>query len=411
MPVFEYKGLNSSGKNVKGMHDADSAKTLRAQLRKEGIFVTEVALKSDKGVASMATSEVDVKKLVLSRITTSDIAIMTRQLAVLLGAGVALVEALTALQDQVDHERLKLIVNQVKNRVNEGSTLADAMSQHSRVFNHLYVNMIRAGEHSGALDVVLMRLADFTEAQARLKSKVMGALTYPIIMVFVSTGILAVLLTVVVPKVSKIFEDNKMTLPLTTRILIASSNFARNYWWVILIAMALVIWGFLRWKKSAKGQVAWDTFMLKVPIFGKLMRMIGVARFATTLSTLLKSGVPLLTALDIVKNVVANHVLAAVVEKARDSIREGESIAAPLKRSGEFPPLVYHMVAIGERSGQLEEMLSNVGRAYEDQVEVRVASLTAMLEPVMTVGMGAVVAFIVMSILLPILQLNTAVHG
>lgn len=411
MPVFEYKGLTEAGKPVKGLRDADSAKTLRQTLRKEGVFVTEVMTGKEGGVAALASTDVNLKRLIGSRITTSDIAIMTRQLSVLLHSGVALVEALSALTDQVDNEKLKLIVSQVKNRVNEGSSLADSMAQHPKVFNHLYVNMIRAGERSGALDVVLARLAEFTENQARLKSKIVGTLTYPIIMVVVSAAILAILLTVVVPKVTKIFEQNKLTLPITTRILIGASNILSNYWWAVLIVVAGAIWGFVRWKRTTKGRAAWDRFVLKTPVFGKLIRMVSVARFATTLSTLLKSGVPLLTSLDIVKNVVANVVLSDVIEKARDSIREGESIAAPLKRSGEFPPLVYHMVAIGERSGQLEDMLTNVGAAYEDQVEIRVASLTSMLEPVMTVGMGGMVAFIVMSILLPILKLNTVMHG
>ena len=336
---------------------------------------------------------------------------MTRQLAVLIGAGVALVESLSALQDQVEHERLKLIVSQVKTRVNEGSSLADALAQHPRVFTTLYVNMIRAGEHSGALDVVLVRLADFTESQARLRSKIVGTMTYPVIMVFIGLVILTILFTVVVPKVTKIFEDNKLTLPLSTRALIEMSHLAQSYWWLMGLMLAGAIWAFNAWRKKPAGRAKWDKLVLKAPLFGGLVRMIAISRFSRTLSTLLKSGVPLLTAMDIVKNIVDNAVLADVIEKSRDSIREGESIATPLKRSGQFPPLVYHMVAIGERSGQLEEMLVNVANAYETQVEVRISALTTLLEPVMIVGMGGAVAFIVFSILLPILQLNTMVHG
>lgn len=413
MPVFEYKGLTEAGKNVRGVRDADSAKTLRALLRKEGIFLTEVVAEKQVaggGAAGKSPGEVDVKKLITARITSSDVAVMTRQLAVLLGAGVALVEAMTALQDQVDHDRLKLVVTQVKNRVNEGSSLADAMAQHPKVFSNLYVNMIRAGEHSGALDIVLVRLADFTESQARLKSKIVGTMIYPLLMVFIGAVILGVLFTVVVPNVTKIFENNKMTLPLITRMLIAMSNFASQFWWLLFLILGASIFGFIRWKRTPKGRATWDRLVLKSPVFGKLVRMIAVARFARTLSTLLKSGVPVLTALDIVKNILNNTVLETVIENSRDSIREGESIAAPLKRSGEFPALVYHMIAIGERSGQLEDMLVNVASAYEDQVDVRVTALTSLLEPVMIVGMGGAVAFIVFSILMPILQLNTAVR-
>ncbi|MGI5863426.1 MAG: type II secretion system inner membrane protein GspF [Myxococcales bacterium] len=414
MPVFEYKGLTEAGKSIRGVRDADSAKTLRALLRKEGIYLTEVVAEKDAaGAASSAIKgrEVNVKKLVGGRISSSDVAVMTRQLAVLIGAGVALVEALSALQEQVDHDRLKLIVSQVKTRVNEGASLADAMAQHPKVFSTLYVNMIRAGEHSGALDVVLVRLADFTESQARLRNKIVGTLIYPALMLVVGILIMAVLFTVVVPNVTKIFENNKMTLPVMTRMLIAISSFASQYWWLVLLLLVAAVWGFFAWKKTPKGRAKWDRLLLKAPVFGKLVRMIAVARFSRTLATLLKSGVPLLGALDIVKNIVNNTVLAEVIDNSRDSIREGESIAAPLKRSGEFPPLVYHMIAIGERSGQLEDMLVSVADAYDDQVEVSVTALTALLEPVMIVGMGGAVAFIVFSILMPILQMNTMVHG
>jgi general secretion pathway protein F len=411
MPVFEYKGLTEAGKEVRGVRDSDSAKNLRTLLRKEGIFLTEVEAQKEAAGGTDAKREVDVKKWMVARVTSSDIAVMTRQLAVLTHAGVTLVEALTALQDQVDHERLKLIISQVKTRVNEGSSLADALALHPKVFSNLYVNMIRAGEHSGALDVVLVRLADFTEAQAKLRNKIFGTLTYPVVMVFVMLIVLTVLLTVVIPKVTKIFDENKVTLPLITRALIGTSNFARQYWWLLLGLAVLGIWSFLRWKKSPKGQAKWDEMVLKAPIFGKLVRMVAVARFSRTLATLLKSGVPLLTAMDIVKNVVDNAVLSDVIEKSRDSIREGESIAAPLKRSGEFPPLVYHMISIGERSGQLEDMLVNVASSYEDQVDVRIGALTSLLEPALILCMGGVVAFIVFSILLPILKLNTVVHG
>lgn len=414
MPVFEYKGLSEAGKNLRGVRDADSPKTLRALLRKEGIFLTEVVAEKEAGGAATSAikgGEVNVKKLFGSRISSSDIAVMTRQLAVLVGAGVALVEALSALQDQVDHDRLKLIVSQVKTRVNEGSSLADALGQHPKVFTTLFVNMIRAGEHSGALDVVLVRLADFTESQARLRNKIIGTMIYPALMVVVGMGIMAVLFTVVVPNVTKIFENNKMTLPVVTRILIGISSFASQYWWVMGLMLIGAVWGFFAWKSTTKGRAKWDRVVLKAPVFGKLVRMIAVSRFSRTLATLLKSGVPLLGALDIVKNIVDNTVLSAVIENARDSIREGESIAAPLKRSGEFPPLLYHMIAIGERSGQLEDMLVSVADAYEDQVDVSITAMTALLEPVMIVGMGGTVAFIVFSILMPILQMNTLVHG
>jgi general secretion pathway protein F len=230
-------------------------------------------------------------------------------------------------------------------------------------------------------------------------------------MVVIGSIVLGILFTVVIPRVAKIFEDTRATLPWMTRFLMATTGFVTRWWWALLLVAVLAVWSFLRWKRTPAGKARWHRFVLTVPIFGRLVRIIAIGRFARTLSTLLKSGVPLLTAMDIVKNVVGNVRLAEVIEQARDAIREGESIAAPLKRSGEFPPLVFHMVAVGERSGALEEMLGNVADAYEDQVDTTVSALTSLLEPIMIVGMGSVVAFIVFSVLMPILQINTIAGG
>ncbi|MBN1203816.1 MAG: type II secretion system inner membrane protein GspF [Myxococcaceae bacterium] len=418
MPVFEYRGLNAAGKTVKGLLEADSPKTLRAQLRKDGVFLTDVLGQAEgsrgavrKGAgAQLAARDIDLRKVARGRITTEDIAITTRQLATLLGAGVTLVESLTALVDQVEKERFKRLLSDVKQRVNEGSSLADALAQHQKVFGSLYVNMVRAGEASGALDTVLLRLADFTESQAKLRQKIVGTMLYPAIMVAVGGGILVLLMAVVVPKVTKIFESMNATLPFTTRVLIASSNLIQDWWFILFPSLASAI-GFAVWYyRSPAGKPKWDRFALKAPVFGSLVRLLAISRFARTLATLLKSGVPLLAAMDIVKAVITNSVLADVVEKARDAIREGESIATPLKRSGEFPPLVYHMVAIGERSGQLEDMLLSVADSYETQVNVRIGALTSLLEPILIVMMGAVIAFVAFSILMPILQVNSAIR-
>jgi len=409
MPVFEYKALDQRGKAVEGLKEADSPKTLRSVLRRDGIFLTEVL--GQKAAEAAQKRDVSVKRFVGGRISADDVAITTRQLAVLIGAGIPLVEALNALVDQVDHERMKRVISDVKQRVNEGSSLADAMAAHPKAFGTLYVNMIRAGESSGALDVVLVRLADFTESQARLRSKVIGSLTYPAAMLVIGSAILGILFTVVIPKITKIFDETQVVLPWTTKALIGFTSFVHDWWWAVALLMAGAIWGFLRWRDTPAGRAAWDRRVLTFPIFGNLIRQVALARFSRTLATLLKSGVPLLTSMDIVRNIVGNVRLAQVIEEARTSIQEGESIAAPLKRSGEFPPLVYHMVAIGERSGDLEEMLNNVANAYESQVETRLGALTSLLEPIMIVTMGVVVAFIVFSILMPILQINTLAGG
>jgi general secretion pathway protein F len=289
--------------------------------------------------------------------------------------------------------------------------MADALAAHPRLFSTLYVNMIRAGEHSGALEVVLKRLAEFTESQARLRSKIVSTMVYPIAMICVGALVMGILFTSVIPKITRILADSGSVLPWYTQVTIGVSSFAADYWWAILAGVALAIWGFIRWKATTGGRARWDVMRLNAPIFGPVVRQIAVARFARTLATLLQSGVPLLTALDIVKNVMGNTRLAQVIDDARDSIREGESISAPLKRSGEFPPLVHHMVAVGERSGSIEEMLANVADTYESQVESTISALTSLLEPLMIVGMGAVVAFIVFSVLMPILQINNLAGG
>ena len=409
MPVFEYKALTASGKAIQGLKEAESPKALRLVLKRDGVFLTEVL--GEQQQQAQARRDVNVRRWVEGRVGAEDLAVMTRQLAVLIHAGIPLVESLAALVEQMEHERLKRVISDVRQRVNEGASLADALSAHPGVFTGLFNNMIRAGESSGALDVVLVRLADFTEAQARLRSKIIGTMIYPAAMLVIGTLVLAALFTVVIPKITKIFEDTKAVLPWTTRALIAFSTFMARSWWAVLLLAGLAAWGFVRWKASAAGRARWDRFKLRVPVFGRLIRTIAIGRFSRTLATLLKSGVPLLAAMDIVKNVVGNVRLAEVIEQARVSIQEGETIAAPLKRSGEFPPLVHHMVAVGERTGSLEEMLANVADAYEDQVETTVAALTSLLEPFMIVGMGVVVAFIVFSILMPILQINSLAGG
>ena len=416
MPVFEYKGLNQAGKPIKGILEADSPKTLRSQLRKDGIFLTDVIGQAEgsrgavrKG-ANAAHADRELKLGGGGRITTDDIAITTRQLATLLGAGVTLVEALTALVDQVEKEKLKRIISDVKQNVNEGRSLGDALAAHEKVFGSLYVNMVRSGEHSGALDAVLLRLAEFTENQSKLQQKIIGTMTYPAIMMVVGVGILTLLMVVVIPKVTKIFTTMKATLPITTRILIWASTFLQNWWFIIFPLLFAIIFGLTSYFRSPKGKPVWDRFALRAPIFGSLLRLLAISRFSRTLATLLKSGVPLLIAMDITKAVMTNSVLAAVVEKARDAIREGESIATPIKRSGEFPPLVYHMIAIGERSGQLEDMLLSVADSYENKVNVRIGALTSMLEPILTVFMGVIIAFVAFSVLMPILQVNSAIR-
>lgn len=403
MAVFEYKGLTAAGKNVKGVRDADSAKSLRALLRKEGILLTEVV--EEAKASAKRRREVDFGQL-FSRVSSLDVAMATRQLATLVKSGVPLAEALAALIDQLEQPKLKTVFTAVREKVNEGTSFSDALSAHPSIFEPLYVNMVAAAEASGTMDAVLMRLADFLDAQVKLKNKIVTALAYPAFMFLMSIAVISIMMIVVVPKVSGIFSDFNQTLPWYTRLLIFLSDVMAGWWWLFAILGVLGFIAAQRWKKTPKGVLTWDKLMLSLPIFGKLQLMVAVSRFSRTLSTLLASGVPLLRAMEITGNVLGNSVLVKVVDDARASIREGESIAQPLKRSGRFPPIVTHMIAIGERSGQLEEMLEHVSLAYDQQVDTRVAMMTSLLEPVMIVVMGGVAGGIAFAILMPLLQLN-----
>ncbi|HKP60502.1 MAG TPA: type II secretion system inner membrane protein GspF [Polyangiales bacterium] len=407
MAVYRWQGIDKAGRNQKGVRDADNAKVVRSLLRKEGILAT--AIEEEAAASKRSAREIDFGRF-FDRVSSQDLALLTRQLATLLHSGVPLVEALSALIEQVENPRLQTALTQTRDKVNEGTSLADALRAHPKLFEPLFVNMVAAGEASGTLDLVLARLADHLDSQAQLKSKVAGALFYPAFMALFGLGVVTLMMVVVVPKVSAIFADFNQALPWNTRLLIFISHMFVDYWWLLIPGTALLVYGFRRWLGSTKGRAFWDVNILRVPIVGKLTLMIAVARFARTLSTLLSSGVSLLTALDIARNVLGNTELMRVVEEARASIREGESIAAPLKRSGRFPPIVTHMIAIGERSGELEAMLTHVATAYDSQVSVRLQALTSLMEPVMIAFMGTITGSIVMSILMPLMQINEFVQ-
>jgi general secretion pathway protein F len=408
MAVYEYKGLSASGGSVAGIVDADNAKSARAKLRKQGVFPTDVHEQKGASRGKGLNFEVDLNQT-FERITQKDIAAMTGQLSTLVGAGIPIVESLTALIDQVEKPKLEKVLRDIREKVNQGATLAEALREHGDVFPPLYVNMVGAGEHSGALETVLNRLTDYTESQVALRGKIVTALTYPALMGGVSGLIIIGLFVGVIPRIRRIFESMDAALPTITQIVIAISDFLLNYWLLlpfIFLAMAL---GFRSWVKTEKGRYSWHSFLLRVPILGAVNRKVAVSRFCRTLSTLLDSGVPILTAVGIVKTVVGNDVIAAAVAAAGVNISEGQSIAQPLKDSGQFPPLVTHMVNIGERTGELEPMLGKVADAYDQEVERTLESLTSILEPLMIVVMGGIVAIVALSILLPMLNMSAVV--
>ncbi len=420
MPLYAWKGLNGAGKPVTGTRDADGPKSLRQALRKESVFITElrevVGGKQAKevGVAGGGSAkglhrEIDFKKY-FERVRGQDVAIFTRQLATLLHAGIPLSEALGALAEQIDNRKFQMILAGIRQKVNEGGALADSMAEHSSVFPALYINMVRSGESAGNLDAVLNRLADFLDAQGELKSKVWSAMAYPILMAVVGTVVMTVLMIAVVPPIAGIFADSGKALPWNTQLLMFVADLAGSYWWIALPVLIVAAILLARWARKPKGRQVVDRLKLRIAIVGRLVRLIAVARFARTLATMLASGVPVLSALEIVKRVLNNSVLEKVVEDARVAIREGEPIATTLKKSGQFPSMMCHMVAVGERSGQLEAMLENVASAYERDVASEVGRLTSLLAPLMILVMAVGVGFIVFSILGPILDMGQMVQ-
>ncbi|MCM2280627.1 MAG: type II secretion system inner membrane protein GspF [Bdellovibrionaceae bacterium] len=399
MPIYEYKGLSKAGKNVRGTLDAENVRAARTKLKKDGIYVVDLR---DKTKAAIKKNK---KPGGGKSVGVEDLSSTTRQLAVLLKANIPLVESLAATADQVENPTLKEAISDIKNMVNEGSSFYKGLSKYPKIFDTTFVSMCEAGETSGTLDVILVRLAEFTEAQNELNSKVKSAMLYPVIMFLFTMGMLSVLFIFVIPKMQTIFESAEMELPWYTNAVIGFSSILVNYWWLVLaggIGSAIV---FRTWKSSPAGSKQYDAILLKLPVVGRLARMVAVSRFTRTLSTLLQGGVPMLGAMDIVKNVVGNDVLARAIIQARDNISEGESIAGPLKKSEQFPPIVIHMISIGEKTGELENMLTQVSDSYDFQVKTQISGLTALLEPVMIIMMGIAIGVIVFSIMLPMFDM------
>ncbi|MCB0356786.1 MAG: type II secretion system inner membrane protein GspF [Bdellovibrionales bacterium] len=403
MAIFEYKGLNKQGKNIKGTIDAENIRVARAKLKKDRIYVIDIkdktkAARKNTGKKSSWNKKVDIQ----------DLSLMTRQLAVLIKAGVPLVDSLGAVSDQLEDPILSHIMAEIKTSVNEGGAFHKALIKYPKVFDKIYVSMCEAGEMSGTLDVILLRLAEFTEAQNELNAKIRSAMLYPILMMVVSTLLLAGIFVFIIPKMTTIFDSSPdLTLEWYTLMVIDISGFIVNYWWLIA-GVSFVGWiSFKSWKQTKTGEKQWDAVRLKMPVVGKIVRMIAVSRFTRTLSTLLTGGVPMLNAMSIVRNVVSNEILAQAIDDARDNISEGESIAAPLKKSGEFPPLVIHMISIGEKTGELENMLTQVSDAYDFQVKNSVDGMTSLLGPVMLIFMGGVIGVIVFAVMMPMFQLSS----
>jgi general secretion pathway protein F len=412
MAMYAFKGVAPSGKQVSGVRDAESPKALRQLLRKDGVHVMSFELSRGGKLAKEQNSkkgglsrDVDLGGLI-GGVKKIEIATFTRQMATLIKAGIPLADTLGALVEQIQNVRFKAPVSEVRAAVNEGSSFADALGRHPKLFDELFVSMVRAGEVAGNLDEVLLRLADFLEGSQKLKSKVQSAMIYPLVMLGVGAIIMAVLMIKVIPNITSMFKQQGKTLPINTRMLIASSDFLRDWWWLAGFGAIAAIFLFMHWRRTKEGRAATDALTLRLPVVGELSRTINVSRFSRTLGTMLQSGVPMLRALETAKQIVGNVLIQQAIDEAKRAVTEGESLAQTLKKSGHFPPTMIHMVAVGEKAGQLEQMLERVAATYDAEIDTKLGRLTALLEPMMLVLMGGGVAFVVFSILQPIMDLG-----
>ena len=406
MPVFAYVAKDSAGKIHRGRIEAPNEKKLTQRLTEQGFFVQSVAA---EGVKKKKFNPLDA----MQKVKPVHVSIFCRQFATMINAGVSLVRCLSVLEKQSVNPKLKECIRDVQNRVEAGETLSRAMSHHPNIFNNLCLGLVRAGEVGGVLDETLDRLAQFMEADIRLRQKIKAAMTYPVLVGIVAILIVTFLVTFIVPKFMDIFKDFNVEMPAITLMLINASNFMTNPRTSIPMIFGIIAfsWAFKKWKKTAWGKRIYDKYKMKMPVFGKLSHNIAVERFCRTLSTLLTSGVPILQALETVAGAIDNETFTDVLMNARARIREGDPIGDPLEKSGLFPPMVVQMIAIGEETGALDQMLGKVADFYEVEIETQLEQLAATIEPLMIVGLGVMVGFIVIAMFMPMVALINGLSG
>ncbi len=408
MPIFQYEALNLKGKNIKGTIDADTDRDAREKLRRREMRVTSMRQVDASGRRKVKEGTSGNTFFQLERkISLRNLAILTRQLSTLIASGIHLAQAISALIEQVGERRTEMVLRDIREKIVSGSNLADAMAQHPSVFSDLYVNMVRAGEASGNLDDVLMRLAEYLQKQAGMRGKISAALTYPAIMVLVGIGVVIFLMSYVVPKITQILESREEALPAPTEILMFVSDIFSQWWWLFLVLLLVAMIQIRVFAATERGKHFLDVVLLSTPLIGPLFKKQAISRFSITFSTLLKSGLPALDALKIVSRVVNNTVLTKVITRVGERIVEGADISTPLKQSKIFPPMVAYMIAVGEQSGQLEEILDRISEAYDEEIDLSIQKLTSAIEPIIIVFLAVVVGFIIMAVLLPLLQLNS----
>ncbi len=408
MGKFKYVARDGDGKRVEATLKADSRDAAAASLRRQGLTVQTLAEDNQSLFQRLNNIKLGGGGKPKPRVSSGDIVIFTRQFATMIGAGLPIMECLDILRDQADDPGFKLALEEVCEAVRTGTDLSSALGRHPKVFVEIYVNMIRAGEASGQLDTILVRLAEYMEATESLKRKIKSAMTYPIISLVMILGITSFLMIFIIPKFQKIFTDLGVDLPLPTKIVLAISSLMTNQAPLIFLGTAAFVGGIIFFKRTPRGKYLWDVFMLKVPVFGLLLQKVAISRFSRTFATLLRSGVPILGALDIVASTSGNKVLEEAVTASREAIRQGETLSKPLSDCPIFPPMVVRMISVGERSGALEVLLEKISEFYDEQVDATVDGLTALIEPLLIGVMGFIVGGIVLSIFMPIFKMQQA---
>ena len=401
MPVYVWKGVDRKGKRQSGEIEADNPTIGRQLLVRKGLNIT--------GFKPKPKDLSEYFPMLENRVTERDLVVFVRQFATMIDAGLPLVQCLDILQQQQEGRALKKILKQVKKDVEEGATFSDAIKKHPRAFDGLFVNLVAAGEMGGILDVILGRLAEYIEKLAKLKKKVKGALTYPAIIVAIAVVVMAVILIYVIPVFAGLFRDAGVSLPPLTLFVMAVSDFAIRYFFWIIIAVGLLIYAIRRLRRTPKGRMATDRILLRLPVFGILLRKVAVARFARTLGTLLASGVPILEALDIVAGSAGNAVIEQAVRESRAAIAEGRSVAEPLQETKVFPGMVTQMISVGEATGALDRMLGKIADFYDEEVDITVDSLTSLLEPLLLVFLGVTIGGLLIAMYMPIFQIADVV--
>ncbi len=403
---FKYTAKSPKGKNVTGTIEAETQADVVSELRKKDLIPMEIKPMGGSSIFSLTMGRQKGENKVKPRAKKGEVVIFTRQLATMLGAGIPLLECLEVLSEQAETPNFRKCITMITEDIRTGADLSSALSKHPKVFNNIYLSMIKAGEMSGQLDVILVRLAEYMEASQRLKREIKSAMTYPIISLVLVFGIAGFLMVGIVPQFRPVFESLDIELPGVTQFVLKISDYCKEYWYIILggIFGAFTLLSSL--KKTRKGRLFYDSMILKLPIFGPLLKKIAISRFARTFATLIKSGVPILATMEIVSETTGNMVLSGAVGRAKESVKEGDTLAEPLARSNVFPPMVTKMIGIGERSGSLEALLEKISEFYDEQVSAEVKSLTSMIEPIMIGIMGFLVGGIVLAVFLPIFKIQ-----